>query len=74
MARPAPADLPLGLELTGDEPDGHDPVPLGGVEQAGARPVPRRFVFELHLAEAGEALRTWAASWIGNRRTPREST
>src|SRR5215475_7121038 len=42
----------LGLELPRDEADGHDAVLLGGGQELGPRPLPRRLVLEGDLVEA----------------------
>src|ERR671922_1654937 len=48
--------LPLRLQLRADEADGHDPVLLGRPQQPAARPIPRGFVLERHLAEPCEGI------------------
>ena len=44
-------ELSLRLQLGADEAERHDPVLLGRPQQAVARPVPRFFILERHLAE-----------------------
>ena len=46
----------LGLQLAFDEPDGHDPVALGRVEQPDAGALPSVLVLELDLTESGEGV------------------
>ena len=53
---PPPAELTLGLQLAGDEPDGDDAETLGGLQQPGAGLLPGRFVLERHLVEAGQRI------------------
>ena len=53
---PQPTKLTLRLQLTGDEPDRHDPVPLGCVQQSLAGARAGVFVFELDLAESSEGV------------------
>ena len=52
--RPTFAEGALRVQLAGDEPEGHDPVLLRGVEQPGARPVARDVVLEADLVEPSE--------------------
>ena len=52
----AATQLAFGLQLTGDEADGHDAEALGRLEQAGASLVPGLFVLEDDLVEAGEGV------------------
>ena len=48
---------PLGhLELVGDEPDRHDPIPPGCVEQARPGSLPSGVVLEPDLAEPGQGV------------------
>ena len=56
LVRAASGELALGLELTGDETDRHDPEAFGGFEKPGAGTVPRLVVLEVHPAEAGEGV------------------
>ena len=49
-------ELALRLQLTGDEPDRHDPVLLGCVQQSFAGALARPFVFEVDLAEASKGV------------------
>src|SRR3712207_7298533 len=46
LLRSTLAELPLGLQLTGDERDRHDAEPLGGVQQSRSSPLPRRLVVD----------------------------
>ena len=50
------AELTFGLQLTGDEPDRHDPVLLGGVQQPLAGALPGALVLEPDLTEASEGV------------------
>ena len=52
----APAELALGLQLAGDEADGHDAEALGRLEQPGPRLLPGVFVLEHDLVETGEGV------------------
>ena len=52
--RPTFPEGALRVQLAGDEPEGHDPVLLRGVEQPGARPVARGVVLEADLVEPSE--------------------
>ena len=51
LAGPPLSEGALGVELAGDEPEGHDPVLLRGVEQSLPRPLPRVVVLEVDLVE-----------------------
>src|SRR6266542_2448676 len=46
----------LRTQLAGDEPDGHDAVLLGGVQEPLAGPLPGRVVLERDLVEPGEGV------------------
>ena len=46
----------LGPELAGDEPDRHDPVLLGRVQQTLSGPLPGGVVLESHLVEPGQGV------------------
>jgi hypothetical protein len=46
----------LGSQLAGDEPDRHDAVLLGRVQQPPARAVPGGVVLEGDLVEPGEGI------------------
>src|SRR5215212_621403 len=48
--------LQVRLQLRADEANRHDPVLLGRSQQPAARPVPRGFVLEGHLAEPCEGI------------------
>ncbi len=52
----APAELALGLQLAGDEPDGHDAEALGRLQQTRPGPLPGRFILEDDLVEAGKGV------------------
>ena len=54
LAGPPAAEGAFGLQLAGDEPDRHDLVLLGRLQQPGPGPVPGRLVLERDLAEAGQ--------------------
>ncbi len=49
-------ELALGLQLTGDETDRHDPVLLGRVQQPLAGALPGALVLEPDLTEPGEGI------------------
>lgn len=48
--------LPLRLQLSADEADGHDPMLLGSSQQPATCPVPRALVLERHLVEPRERI------------------
>jgi hypothetical protein len=54
LSCPELTELTLRLQLTGDEPDRHDPVLLGRVQQSLAGALSSAFVFEHDLAETSE--------------------
>jgi hypothetical protein len=66
--------LPLRLQLTGDESDRYDSVLLRRVQQPPSCSFARGMVLEATWLNRASAFRTWALSWIGNRRRPAEST
>ena len=74
FAGPTLPEGALGVQLAGDEPEGHDPVLLGGVEQPRRARSRAASSSKWTWLNRASALRTWAASWIGSRRRPREST
>ena len=52
----AAAELALGLQLAGDEPDRNDAEALGRLQQTGAGLLPGRLVLEHDLVEAGQGV------------------
>ena len=68
------AAAPGGVQLAGDEPDRHDAEPLRRLQQPRARPSRAASSSKATWPKRARALRTWAASWIGRRRLPCEST
>ena len=67
------AQRALGLQLAGDEPNGHDLELLGGIQQPHPGALAGRLVFECDLPEADESVADVRGSWIGSRRLPVES-
>ena len=59
------AQRALGLQLTGDEPDGDDLELLGGIQQPHSGALACRLVFERDLAEADESVADMR--WIVDR-------